>query len=147
MGAVLHEFGEPFARALAVFIRETAGLPPSGPPSAKESSVLAELQSFNDLDPALRQELNQVIEEQDRLSVDSDNGSVEFTEDTPAQFAANRLRHVASQKGLTQKEIAEKLGVTPAAVNRVFQHPERSKVKTLRRIADALGVELYEIVR
>ena len=146
MGAILREFGEPFAHALAVFVREVALEQPGPSVNREGGSVLGELQSFDELDPALRQRLTEVIEEEDRQREDAHPSGREFTEDTPAEFAASRLRRVAEQRGITQKAIAEKIGVTPAAINRVFQHPDRSKVTTLRRIADALGVELYEII-
>ena len=72
---------------------------------------------------------------------------MDFTEDSPAQAAASRLRRVAKEQGVTQQELAKRLGVTPAVISRVFKIPNRSKVDTLRRIADALGVELVEIVK
>jgi len=70
----------------------------------------------------------------------------EFTADSPAEAAAGRLKRIARERGISQKAIATKLGVTPAAVNRVFKRPDRSKVATLRKIAAAMGVALHELI-
>ncbi len=141
---LLADLGEPFARALAVFVRECRNGGVVGEPAAKP--VLGKLQSFDELDPALRERLDTIIDADEAAAEAGTLEMMEFTADSPAQAAAKRLRRVLSDRGLTQKELAKVLGVTPAVVSRVLKNPDRSKVATLRRIADALGIELREIV-
>jgi ribosome-binding protein aMBF1 (putative translation factor) len=71
---------------------------------------------------------------------------VELTEDSPVQAAASRLRQAADAQGITQSEIARRLDVSPAVINRVFKNPDRSRVSTLRRIAEVMGLDLHQIL-
>ncbi|MCK4658593.1 MAG: helix-turn-helix transcriptional regulator [Phycisphaerae bacterium] len=139
------ELGEPFARALAVFVRECSnGGGAREPDSAR--LLLGDLQPFEDLDPALRRRLDECVDKDEAAAKAGTLEMIEFTADSPAQAAAKRLRKVLTQKGVSQKQLAEMLDVTPAVVSRVLKNPDRSKVATLRRIAATLGVELREFV-
>lgn len=137
MHSAMNKLGEPFARAFAVFLRELYGANNGAPPS-----------------PEIVEEYDLPLDDAEAAEMEKDSASwragklkaIEFTEDTPAQYAGQRLRHVLKAKGMTQAALAKKLGVTPAVVNRVLKNPDRSMVATLRKIAKALGVDLYEIV-
>lgn len=65
---------------------------------------------------------------------------------TAPRMEAGRLKWLADQLGLTQKEIARRIGVSPVVVNRVFKDPDRSTVATLRRIAAAMGLRLSTLI-
>lgn len=67
-------------------------------------------------------------------------------DETAPRFAAARLKWLAFQLGLTQKEIARRVGVSPVVINRIFKNPDRSTVATLRKIAKAMGVKLIELL-
>jgi DNA-binding XRE family transcriptional regulator len=148
MRAMVDALGVPFARALGAFVRELAR--PSDTPNAALQALLGAepgwVRSVDDLAPPLRDELNRVFDRSEALRKAGKLKMVEFTADSPAQAAARRLRQVAKERGVSQKDLAAKLKVTPGVINRVFKAPDRSKVATLRKVAAALGVELHEIV-
>ena len=59
----------------------------------------------------------------------------------------NRIKEVRKSKGITQKELAEKLGVTPQAVSQ-FEKTDSAKfnVSTLQNIAAALDCTINDLV-
>lgn len=144
----LNELGEPFARALAVFLREfrKEGLSSDARESLRKMRLLGKLQTSEELAPSLREQLDACVEADEAAAEAGTLEMVEFTADSPAQAAGKRLRRVLKERGISQKELAKMLKVTPAVVSRVLKNPDRSKVATLRRMAAALGVELREIV-
>jgi transcriptional regulator with XRE-family HTH domain len=54
----------------------------------------------------------------------------------------NRLREVRLQKGLTQKELAVRLGVTASAVASYEVATRNLRFPTMRRLAAALGCDV-----
>lgn len=156
--ALLKEFGVPFAKALAVFVRESAaGLHRTGLNAGDRHMgggedgpsggvTLGPLQGIEELDPALRDELNAAIDAYESSASADAQETMEFTANSPVEAATHRLRRVAREQGVTQKELAARLNVTPAVISRVFKNPDRSRLATLRKIAQALDVELHEIV-
>ena len=55
----------------------------------------------------------------------------------------DRLKAIMRQKGVTQVELSEKLGITKSAFyQRINGNPSLSSIKEL---ADALGVEVWEL--
>ena len=46
-----------------------------------------------------------------------------------------------------EADLARRLKKSPAAISRIFKAPHRSRVTTLQQIADALGVELADVLR
>jgi DNA-binding Xre family transcriptional regulator len=146
--SALAKYAEPFARALAVFVRECAD---GGRDTASQNRThfrraLGEPIPISELEPSLRKKLNEIINADEAAARAGTLKMMEFTEDSPAEAAARRLRSILAKRGISQKQLAQMLGVTPAVINRVLKKPDRSKVATLRRIADALHVELREIV-
>ena len=55
-----------------------------------------------------------------------------------------RVKEICTIKGITQKEVALKIGVTAISINKSLSGNSPS-VGTLRKIADALGVELAQL--
>lgn len=58
-----------------------------------------------------------------------------------------RIRHVRERANLTQLEVCGRSGLDVATYSRIEQGHASPKVDTLIRIADAIGVELEELVR
>ena len=71
---------------------------------------------------------------------------VDFDPAVPATKAFSRLKQICKQRGIKQSDIAQQLGVAPSVISRVFKHPERSRLQTLRRIADAAGIAIGELI-
>lgn len=57
----------------------------------------------------------------------------------------DKIRHYRLEKGLTQKQLAEKCGMYESQIRKYETGKANPKIGTLRRIADGLGVKLYEI--
>ncbi|MCB9865706.1 MAG: helix-turn-helix transcriptional regulator [Phycisphaerales bacterium] len=63
-----------------------------------------------------------------------------------SRVAGNRLRAALERRKLSQADLARLLGKSPAFVSRVLQNPEKCRITTLRRFADALGADLADIL-
>lgn len=55
---------------------------------------------------------------------------------------ADVIRAAAAKRGITQKQIAEDLGVSPAVISRILKKPDKSKLETLQRIGKVVGVSI-----
>ncbi|MEU1410100.1 helix-turn-helix transcriptional regulator [Streptomyces sp. NPDC093228] len=58
-----------------------------------------------------------------------------------------RIRYVREHHNLTQLEVCSRSGVDVASYSRIEQGHASPKLDTLIRIADAIGVDLAELVR
>ena len=58
----------------------------------------------------------------------------------PPEGFAERLRELRKQKGLSQTELGERVGVHYTHVGRYERGVSRPAADTLKRLADALGV-------
>ena len=56
--------------------------------------------------------------------------------------AGNLIKEARKSKGLTQKELGEKLGIGESRVSKYESGKENPTLATLQKIADALGVDL-----
>jgi len=140
-------FGGPFARALAVFLEELAqsGVLSSNPSQSNspEKNLPA---SWDQLPEGLRRELEAEIRQNNEHLNSGEIEAMPFTSGSTTVAVANRLRQVAQSKKVSQKELARRLEVSPSVISKVFKNPDRSTVRTLKRIAKALGVELHAII-
>lgn len=57
---------------------------------------------------------------------------------------APNLKYLREDRLLTQEQLAEKAGISRAAVNRI-ENGQPARLSTLRRLADALGVAPAEL--
>ncbi len=64
-----------------------------------------------------------------------------------ARLLRNRLGVALKKQGMTQAALAKKLRKSQSQVSRIIRHPERTKLETLNRIANALKVDLSDILR
>lgn len=56
-----------------------------------------------------------------------------------------RLKEVLSEKGVTSAELAGRVGVSKATVSNLINNKTMPSLDTLEKIADALGVEMWEL--
>lgn len=73
-------------------------------------------------------------------SQDPDAGPVLDAMNRQEATFAERLAALMNQKGLTQAELAEKVGVGQPAISMMLNRSCRPQKKTVRKIADALSV-------
>jgi transcriptional regulator with XRE-family HTH domain len=56
-----------------------------------------------------------------------------------------KIRFYREQRGYTQEQLAEKLGITKGYISRVENNKERPNLEFLVKIADALGVHVKNL--
>lgn len=57
-----------------------------------------------------------------------------------------RIRKIRIEKGMTQKEIAEKCGINDANIRKYESGRQNPKIDTIEKIAKALDVEISELL-
>jgi transcriptional regulator with XRE-family HTH domain len=62
-------------------------------------------------------------------------------------YVGDNLKRLRTLSALTQEELANKAGLTPAAVARIERNEAEPRPSTLRKLAVALGVEPREIIQ
>lgn len=60
------------------------------------------------------------------------------------QIALSVLYYL-EQQGMTKKELAERMGVTPTYVGKLLKGKENLSLETITKIGDALGVDLIRV--
>lgn len=56
-----------------------------------------------------------------------------------------RIDEILRERGMTEKALAEKMGISPQSVNSVVRQRENTSVKKLQKYADALNVPMSEL--
>jgi len=66
--------------------------------------------------------------------------------DFALQLAGERIAKARKAAGLTQKQLAARLKVPQSQISRIERNPDRTTVRTLKRIAKALGVDVRALL-
>jgi transcriptional regulator with XRE-family HTH domain len=61
-------------------------------------------------------------------------------------YVGDKIRRLRDACALTQEELAEKVGITVAALSRIERNSAEPRPKTRRKLAEALGVDPAELV-
>ena len=80
-----------------------------------------------------------------RLAADSKTNWVD-ADDLALDLAADRIAKARKAAGLTQKQLADKLGLPQSQISRIERNPDRTTVRTLRRLAQALNVDVSKLL-
>ena len=77
-----------------------------------------------------------------------ERGDADFVDadDLALDLAAERIATARKAAGLTQKQLGEKLNLPQSQISRIERNPDHTTVRTLKRIARALGVDLRALV-
>ena len=80
----------------------------------------------------------------------AEKDEIEFRNDNREWLAiserlALKIRRILREKRLSQYELAEKMGVSPAQITKILSGKENLGIKTISKIERALGVNLIEI--
>lgn len=62
------------------------------------------------------------------------------------RLAADRITKARQAAGLTQAQLAERVRVPQSQISRLERNPDRTTVRTLRRVAAALGVPVAALL-
>lgn len=68
-------------------------------------------------------------------------------DDLALEFAADSIAQARKRAGLSQKQLGEKLGIPQSQVSRIERNPDHTTVRTMRRVAKALGVDVAAFMR
>lgn len=63
------------------------------------------------------------------------------------ELAARHIAEARKAAGLTQKQLGEKLGLPQSQISRIERNPDRTTVRTMKKIAKALGVDVSVFLR
>jgi transcriptional regulator with XRE-family HTH domain len=66
---------------------------------------------------------------------------------TEVLYIGDRLRDLRKRALLTQKELADKSGVGVTTIIRIERNQVEPQGRTIRKLAEALGVEPHELVK
>ena len=66
---------------------------------------------------------------------------------TEVLYIGDRLRDLRKRALLTQKELADKSGVGVTTIIRIERNQVEPQGRTIRKLAEALGVKPHELVR
>lgn len=58
---------------------------------------------------------------------------------------ALRIKEVCSEKGISQKELGEKIGLSATSLSRISSGEQNPSFDTLEKISSALGVEVWQL--
>ncbi len=56
-----------------------------------------------------------------------------------------RIKNIVAAKGLTLKDVAEKMGITPQTLGNIVNEKNNPNISTLERIADVLEVPVSSL--
>lgn len=56
-----------------------------------------------------------------------------------------RVKEICHEKGITLKQLAEKMGIPPESLSRAISDKGNPTLSTMRNIAEALGVPIAEL--
>jgi transcriptional regulator with XRE-family HTH domain len=61
-------------------------------------------------------------------------------------YIGDRLREIRTRRLLTQEELAQKSGISPSTVANIERDHREPHFRTIRKLAEALGVDPTELV-
>lgn len=77
---------------------------------------------------------------------DDDEGPWIPLEDAMAQIAASHIIKARKAAGMTQQQLAAKLKMPQSQISRIERNPDRTTVRTLKKIAKALKVDVRFLI-
>jgi len=67
-------------------------------------------------------------------------------EDFKLELAGTQITAARKARGLTQAQLGQKLSLPQSQISRLERNPDRTTVRTLKRVARALGVDVRALV-
>ncbi len=134
--------------------KTNTAMPRGGDPPAKVfhggafTHVIVAIEAYNSLvQDSAELEAIRALGELDRDGADASSSDDWIDgEDFAAEVAADALLSARKEKGLTQQQLAKKVGIPQSQISRIERNPDRTTVKTMRKIAKALGVDVSRIL-
>ena len=107
--------------------------------NGKPAYVLIPIDEYEQLvkDALISDAVNQIQQSDDDF-VDADELALEL--------ASGRIAQARKAKGMTQKQLGNKLKLPQSQISRIERNADRSTVRTLKRVARALGVDVGSLL-
>ena len=77
---------------------------------------------------------------------DDDDTAWVNADDLALEFAAERIAAARKAAGFTQKALGDKLNIPQSQISRIERKPDHTTVRTLKRIARALNVDVRSLL-
>ena len=87
----------------------------------------------------------EAVAESERILDDPNIKWVDY-DDYLAKTAAKRLVAARKAKGVTQQQLANRIGMAQTQLSRIERNPDRTTLRTLKRIAKALRVCVRDLI-
>lgn len=78
--------------------------------------------------------------------LNDDSAEYVDADDFALELAGEQVAKARKAAGLTQKQLGEKLKIPQSQISRIERNPDHTTVRTLKRIARALGVNVSALV-
>ena len=62
------------------------------------------------------------------------------------QIAGSWIADARKKAGLTQKQLADKMGMPQSQISRIEKHPDRTTLRTMKRVAAALEIDISALL-
>ncbi len=109
-------------------------------PNGKTTHIVIPIDEYERLLLAdMARDAIKTLEDRDAEWIDADDVAIEFARDA--------IVEARKKAGLTQKQLGQKLGLPQSQISRIERRPDRTTVRTLRRLARALKVDVSVFLR
>ena len=62
------------------------------------------------------------------------------------QIAGSWIAEARKKAGLTQKQLADKMGMPQSQISRIEKRPDRTTMRTMKRVAAALEIDISALM-
>ncbi len=78
--------------------------------------------------------------------IEGGDGDLVDADQVALELAAERVARARKAAGLTQKQLGAKLKLPQSQISRIERNPDHTTLRTLKRVARALGVDVRALV-
>ena len=78
--------------------------------------------------------------------IESKDDDLVDADDLALQIAGDRIVRARKSAGLTQQQLAKKLRIPQSQISRIERNPDHTTIRTLKRVAKALKVDVQALV-
>ncbi|MEN6337946.1 MAG: helix-turn-helix transcriptional regulator [Phycisphaerales bacterium] len=148
VAVLLAHVSELFAKAFAVFATDFLKRMRAEGCLSQENDMKSDVpwKSWAGFPVELREKLEKEMQRNKQLLASGQLQAVEFTSSSAPEAIADRLREIMKEKGLSQSDLAKKMGTSDSVVSKWLKDPSRSKLSTLRRVAKSLDVDVTKLM-
>lgn len=79
--------------------------------------------------------------------ISDETSRLEYAHELAISAFTNQIAHYMTEQGISQSDLARRLGVSRARVSQLLQHHSSPTLRTMVEVADALGCDVVPRVR